>query len=225
MQEFWMTEAISVQKQKLVDAGYPLKKNLIDYGQQYIELKREHGTEYAVKCAYDALVKIKAAQHKIEKENMTKRIRCRSGNKCSHCCKQIVHTTADETELIYKYVKDKKVTLDEKRLSAQQAAETVGAWGELAPENRTCVFLDKKGKCSIYEYRPMACRMHFVVSDPKYCDTFKYIRGKTTKYIIIEAEVFYSGVMNVVPTDTLSRLLYKHLKKDVNDGQISSETL
>ena len=38
-------------------------------------------------------------------------------------------------------------------------------------QNRTCAFLNKiSGKCSIYEVRPLACRLHLVVSPAEDCD-------------------------------------------------------
>lgn len=62
--------------------------------------------------------------------------------------------------------------IDWTRLHKQkQAGNSHAEWYKLSHADRACIFLDKEGSCSIYEFRPLVCRTNNVISDPANCDT------------------------------------------------------
>lgn len=63
---------------------------------------------------------------------------------------------------------------------------------------RECGFLNKNGSCSAYQARPITCRMHYRLDDPKYCDPSNH-RGK--------------GKMEIQPSDDIDTLLGRIDKK------------
>jgi Fe-S-cluster containining protein len=86
---------------------------------------------------------------------------CKQG--CSHCCNMAVTLTTTEAELIGKHVGRKP--------KVPQVAPDVILTNQSKYRAVPCPFL-KKGKCSIYEVRPLACRIHFNMADTAaLCDT------------------------------------------------------
>lgn len=85
---------------------------------------------------------------------------CKTG--CSHCCNMAVTLTTTEAELIGKFI-GTKPTIPKYRpdiMGNQKKYSSV-----------PCPFL-KKGRCSIYEARPLACRVHVSMADSgDLCDT------------------------------------------------------
>lgn len=88
---------------------------------------------------------------------------CKSG--CSHCCKMAVTISSHEADLIAEHI---GVERDHPPMALDQGHEVSKFM------NVPCVFL-KKGKCSIYEVRPLACRTHYNLSAfPEVCNTVDY---------------------------------------------------
>lgn len=81
---------------------------------------------------------------------------------CSYCCNIAVTMTTTEAGIIGKHVGRKPKVLTDRP----------DIMGNIMKYNSTpCPFL-KRGKCSIYEVRPVACRVHFNMADtPEACDT------------------------------------------------------
>lgn len=78
---------------------------------------------------------------------------CRRG--CAHCCHCAVGVTKTEAELIGTEIK--RAPLNAPRRASDHAGDFVDFdWGYHNP----CAFL-KNGECSIYEHRPIVCRVHF----------------------------------------------------------------
>lgn len=99
-------------------------------------------------------------------------VSCKS--KCSFCCYQKIPLTDSEYDLVMGYAQRAGWELGEekrKRLKRQHNAIKHKYWDHLRQEDKKCVFLDDDNLCSVYEERPMACRVHLVVSDPKKCNT------------------------------------------------------
>lgn len=85
---------------------------------------------------------------------------CRHG--CSHCCNIAVTLTTTEAELIGRHIKVKP-TIPTYR------PDIIG--NQKTYSGVPCPFL-AKGKCSVYEVRPLACRVHFNMADTgNLCDT------------------------------------------------------
>lgn len=94
-------------------------------------------------------------------EIVTPHSACRNG--CSHCCHIAVIISHTEADAISRHtgIKAKKV----KGRPEENSTSIQKYFG------KACPFL-KKGKCSIYEVRPFACRMMFNLSEtPSLCDT------------------------------------------------------
>lgn len=72
---------------------------------------------------------------------------------CSHCCHMDVQITSIEAEMISLPLR-----------IPMQAGRAITT-GHTSP----CPFLSDAGACSVYELRPMACRMFHAFSNPKNC--------------------------------------------------------
>lgn len=72
---------------------------------------------------------------------------------CSHCCHMDVHITSLEAEMI-------ALTLGIPMRPGREM--TTG-------HTSACPFLAETGQCSVYELRPMACRMFHAFGEPKNC--------------------------------------------------------
>ena len=85
---------------------------------------------------------------------------CKAG--CSFCCNIAATITETEAQMISKATGIKHKV----RAGGIDEIESRNKWTGVP-----CTFL-KAGKCSIYEVRPMACRLHVNMADtPFYCDT------------------------------------------------------
>jgi hypothetical protein len=90
----------------------------------------------------------------------TPRSACRSG--CSHCCHISVVINKAEADAISSLVGAKQSKLGGSIPSVSIREKWFGV---------PCPFL-KKGRCSVYEARPISCRLMFNLADsPYFCDT------------------------------------------------------
>jgi len=98
---------------------------------------------------------------------------CRKG--CSSCCYQLIHVLIAEAIIIYEYLKTQK--------QWQAVRERARAQFEFLKDNphpivwfkmgKQCPVLDPETKtCMAYSTRPIACAIHFVLSNPKTCDPY-----------------------------------------------------
>lgn len=100
------------------------------------------------------------------------------GSGCSHCCRQAVFISSAEAKLISDFT-GKPTTLERNTfLDAQYAKD--------AQDRRVdtpCSFL-VEGQCSIYEVRPVACRIHFSTSDDREdCSMENHFKGNTVSLL------------------------------------------
>ncbi|MFP6557092.1 YkgJ family cysteine cluster protein [Paraburkholderia sp. B3] len=80
---------------------------------------------------------------------------CQKG--CGHCC----HIDVGVTEIEAQYI--------ERNTGARKNFGTSRSSGH--GETKTpCPFLSVDHTCSIYEFRPFACRTYFAFDDPRYCN-------------------------------------------------------
>lgn len=111
---------------------------------------------------------------------------CRRG--CSYCCYQSVIISDWEAARIARFTG---------RAAAVMPAPTPGM--DLRPTQKRfagvpCVFL-KRGECSIYPVRPLACRTHFSMeADPAPCDTGRAM-GARVRLFNFRALTFVHGVL------------------------------
>ena len=83
--------------------------------------------------------------------------------KCGECCRNVAHAVMIESLDLFRIAKYLNVDVAE---AANKCAETITvAWGapilalKTKPHGDVCIFL-KKGKCSIQQAKPRACRMY-----------------------------------------------------------------
>jgi Fe-S-cluster containining protein len=104
--------------------------------------------------------------------------KCTKG--CAACCYQLVGVSFAEALIIAEelFRTRKRAQLDELLVHLDQHAEALRK-----NDARTMMFLEKrycplleidpndpfKGLCSVYASRPLACRLQFVISDPRWC--------------------------------------------------------
>jgi hypothetical protein len=86
-------------------------------------------------------------------------VACSSG--CDHCCHQVVGVSAPEALAIFEHVQGTRSAAELAELTAhvqmlRERSRGVPSRERFSPEH-PCVFLDR-GRCSIYEVRPLACR-------------------------------------------------------------------
>ncbi|MGU3859142.1 YkgJ family cysteine cluster protein [Pseudomonas aeruginosa] len=84
---------------------------------------------------------------------------CKAG--CSYCC----HTSVAVSELEAQIISE-ATGIKPRRVEHRQSREEIAQY-----HRQPCPFLSK-GSCSIYDARPMACRLMFNLADsPYYCNT------------------------------------------------------
>lgn len=110
------------------------------------------------------------------------RITCTAG--CAWCCHHPVVISILEGILIYRWMVDRgKWTsgIREKLKSSanQQFGTDYHVWLKaMIP----CPLLDDQNRCSVYQTRPLICRVYYAVSDPHYCHPHR-ISSEFTKLL------------------------------------------
>lgn len=108
--------------------------------------------------------------------------------KTGYCCQQFVSTFDFEAREIAEKIVKQDIEFDLEELKAQTDLKN----DQMV--KRKCVFF-KNNKCSIYEFRPIACRKHFSSPlEPKYA--CKVTDKVINEPILINTEIFYNGIAN-----------------------------
>jgi len=120
-------------------------------------------------------------------------ISCKKG--CSRCCNYMVSLSSAEAFLLHNHIlslptKERKSKFhafllaarkisanripvtDQSQISETEELQAISNWFNKL--NLTCPFLENDA-CSIYEIRPLVCREHLVLSDPKGCNPLSNI--------------------------------------------------
>lgn len=100
---------------------------------------------------------------------------CRHG--CFHCCKEPVYSARSEVAWILETLTPvEKLQLAEKLrpilaklLESGLANEHMPNAFQYRSHNLWCPLLAQDGTCSVYEHRPMACRLHVARKAEQYC--------------------------------------------------------
>ena len=134
-----------------------------------------------------------------------KDIKCKTG--CTACCFIDVDISFDEVAAIIHYCKENAIDIDKEYLK-KQAAVGRKSFSEFS----RCVFL-KDNMCSIYPVRPIACRKHWVKTDPSLCDFSKNIAYPVGNYFDINTEILASAVLNVGGLGSFEDMLLSELER------------
>ena len=135
-----------------------------------------------------------------------KDIKCKTG--CTACCFIDVDVSADEVAAIINYCNENAIEIDKEYL-IKQAEVGRKKYSELS----RCVFL-KDDMCSIYPVRPIACRKHWVKTDPSLCDFSKNIANPVGAYFDVNTEILASAVLNVGETGSFEKMMLNELEKN-----------
>jgi hypothetical protein len=122
-------------------------------------------------------------------EDDKKEIQCKAG--CTHCCFIDVDVSGDEAAVIIDYCRENDIEVDKDYLT-EQAAVGRASYSNLS----RCVFL-KDNLCSIYPVRPIACRKHWVKTDPALCDFSGNIINQVGGFFNVNTEILASAMLNV----------------------------
>jgi uncharacterized protein len=143
------------------------------------------------------------------KDSASGNIRCRKG--CSHCCHGPVEIWPQEATLLVKAAREAGIALDPTRLE-RQGRQSIDTWRKQPWADTACVFLDNDGACTVYEYRPNACRKLLVVSDPALCDARKQSLGQVERWFSWESEMLETAALEVFGRGLMPRLLLDELR-------------
>lgn len=126
-------------------------------------------------------------------------VSCRRG--CHHCCYNLTKATLAEGALVASQLLEQgtfenyRAALDKTAGLADSVGEEDDASFRYLATKTPCAFL-KDGECSIYEFRPGACRSYYVTSDPAQCSPDK--PGAEVLYVDARGPMsaFISGVIH-----------------------------
>jgi len=121
-------------------------------------------------------------------------IQCGKG--CSNCCHEAVEIWPHEAALLIRIAYENGVVLDQARLE-RQSRYTVDTWRQQPRADKACMFLGSDGACSVYEFRPNACRKLLVVTDPALCDASDHKPDSVGRWFSWEAELIESAALEV----------------------------
>ena len=138
-------------------------------------------------------------------EENKKDITCKPG--CTACCFIDVDVSFDEVAAIINYCKENAIEIDKEYLE-KQASVGRKKYSELS----RCIFL-KDNMCSIYPVRPIACRKHWVKTDPSFCDFSENIAHPVGEYFDINTEILASASLNVGGSGSLENMLLSELER------------
>ena len=132
-------------------------------------------------------------------------MQCKTG--CTACCFIDIESSGDEATVIINYCKENDIEIDCEYLSKQAAAGR-----KTYTDVSRCVFL-KDDLCSIYPVRTVACRKHWVKTDPALCDFSKNIINKVGGYFDVNTEILASAMLNVGETGSFEIVLLSESDK------------
>lgn len=162
---------------------------------RYTEQFRAAGDEDALSVARRAHIAMdEVLQRDRAKGADSGGIRCGKG--CSHCCREAVEIWPQEAALLAGIVRETGMALDLVRLERQSRCN-VDTWRQQPVADRACVFLGGDGACTVYEFRPNACRKLLVLTEPALCDAEQSKPDSVGRWFSWEAELMESAALEV----------------------------
>ncbi len=139
-----------------------------------------------------------------DNDPVSRNIRC--GRGCSHCCHEAVEIWPQEAALLVRIARERGMVLDVARLE-RQSRYTVETWRNQPAADKACGFLGDDGACTVYEFRPNACRKLLVVTDPALCDATQRVPDSVGRWFSWEAELMESAALEVFGAALMPQLL------------------
>lgn len=191
-----LKQIISQSDKRTVDYIYD---RVFYYRDFYLHLKKRLGKINAIKYMQELI------EDSIKKNKTKESATCKKG--CNHCCHIQVMVTETEVELI----KDRYGKFTDEQIEALEEQSKCDEETRVFAKHRACVFL-KDGECSIYDIRPIACRKHFSMEDPNYCDDLKYHAREVHLLASTEVECIASGIINAEKRGNFAELLLRNVR-------------
>lgn len=113
---------------------------------------------------YKAMELIHSQVQEAVNVQITPNVSCSAG--CSFCCHDIIYGSKMEMAYIRERIELEGIKPNQKLKEIQNSKPI----SELKWAEKRCSLLDDKGMCTIYEFRPLVCRLHNSANDPKFCD-------------------------------------------------------
>jgi Fe-S-cluster containining protein len=132
---------------------------------------------------------------------------CKKG--CSFCCHIKVDIVVIEGKrLLSKFDK----SLYHKILKQKELSDNDRYTKGISKKDASCIFL-KDGCCSIYEERPLNCRIYRVASDPLDCDAIKHPSKMVGIIMSIEPEMFLAAIVDKYGMIPMTDYFIANIKK------------
>eukprot|EP01124_Arcella_intermedia_P035157 TRINITY_DN8886_c0_g1_i1.p1 TRINITY_DN8886_c0_g1~~TRINITY_DN8886_c0_g1_i1.p1 ORF type:complete len:420 (+),score=117.05 TRINITY_DN8886_c0_g1_i1:30-1289(+) len=164
-----------------------------------------------------------------------KEITCKKG--CAFCCHRMVDITSDEAFLLTNKLEEMEggtisnKTIAELTMKANQFPSTIKGdkfqW-KADYEVSKCIFL-KNSECSVYQQRPVTCRLMNVVSDPQLCSKeATNPQDKSTRLISLLPEIIHSAAIDLdenhgaMPQALLAEIERRKQSPTTSDQQIQA---
>lgn len=127
---------------------------------------------------------------KIQKDlEIDELVECGRTSGCNFCCHDKIETSITESEFILEKVRQDPSLVDIK----SAFYHTVKPYEAMSFAQRKCSFLNNEGRCSIYEHRPIICRIHNVKKgvNKELCKRLTGAFTDELKSSILDAFIFY----------------------------------
>lgn len=114
------------------------------------------------------------------------------GSGCSFCCHDEIFLSQFEADY-FKHIAKPLLKPNKEVLRVQNDAED---FKKLPWKDKGCSLL-KDGNCAAYVHRPMVCRVHNSVDDPKYCHLDLHPDHGHGQLFAVEIEALYVALLNI----------------------------
>lgn len=112
-------------------------------------------------------------------ESIDKRITCKKG--CSFCCHDDIKMTSFEADYLLDHIKKKGIKHNRSLVKVQNRAKD---FSKLKFNKKKCPLLGEEGECTVYEARPMICRIYNSTSlDTMLCHPSTSGESETVKIV------------------------------------------
>lgn len=179
---------VVLQAQYLTRENSELKRFMLDHMRKLSTLNEEEKVLYA-REKIDLLLKT---------DNEYEHSSCERG--CHFCCFQPISLSQAEAQTLKPFFTSNQF---ESQL-AQKNYYNEGATIEY--QDKACLFLEE-GECSVYEHRPLICRLTYVESSPEKCHLESNEEGIFHRPVTKAALVAAAYYMSSPSTDLLVNLL------------------
>lgn len=182
------------------------------YSEQFRATEKQDAASVA-RSAHSAMNNV--LQRDRQKNPGSENIRCGKG--CSHCCHEAVEIWPQEAALLVETARHAGLALVRARLE-RQSRYTVDTWRQQPAADKACVFLGDDGACTVYEFRPNACRKLLVVTDPALCNAEQSKPDSVGRWFSWEAELMESAALETLGAGLMPEALLAALNGKESAG-------